>query len=70
MSASLPLEKMTLAEKLREMEALWADLCQDESRIESPEWHAEVLHVRQRAVEGARQEFLDWDEAKKQLRVR
>ncbi|HEV7927413.1 MAG TPA: addiction module protein, partial [Verrucomicrobiae bacterium] len=37
---------MTIAEKLRMMEALWSDLTRDEKRFESPEWHGEVLRER------------------------
>lgn len=70
MNATLPLEKMTLAEKLRAMEALWSDLCRDESRIESPEWHADVLHDRRKAVESGQETFVDWDAAKRDLRRR
>jgi hypothetical protein len=36
MEATLPLDKMTVAEKLRAMEALWADLSRDEAQVESP----------------------------------
>jgi hypothetical protein len=40
MPVALPLKKMSRGEKLRAMEALWADLSQDEDRFESPLWHA------------------------------
>jgi Putative addiction module component len=36
---TLPLDKMTVAEKLRAMEMLWADLSRNEAQIESPAWH-------------------------------
>jgi len=64
MSAALPLEKMTLAEKLQAMEELWADLSREEN-FESPAWHGEVL--RRRAGE---KDFVDWETAKQQLRAR
>ncbi len=64
MNAVLPLEKMTVAEKLRAMEELWADLSSGEN-FESPAWHGEVL--KQRAAE---ENFMDWETAKKQLRAR
>jgi hypothetical protein len=70
MNATLPLEKMTLAEKLREMEALWADLSRDEHQIESPSWHGDVLHDRAEAVKSGKESFVDWETAKKQLRDR
>jgi hypothetical protein len=64
MNAALPLEKMTVAEKLQAMEELWADLSRDEN-FKSPVWHGEVL--KKRASEKI---FVDWEAAKKQLRSR
>jgi len=64
MSATLPLEKMTLAEKLQAMEELWADLSRS-GDFESPAWHGELL--KQRAGETG---FVDWEKAKEQLRAR
>jgi len=64
MNAALPLEKMTVAEKLRAMEELWADLSRDEN-FESPAWHGEIL--KKRANE---KNFVDGETAKKRLRAR
>ncbi|MST93981.1 MAG: hypothetical protein EXS33_01680 [Pedosphaera sp.] len=68
MQASLPLNRMTREEKLRAMEELWADLSREESQVESPGWHGDVLHERAEAVKSGKETFMDWDEAKKQLR--
>lgn len=67
MPISLPLKKMSHADKLRAMEALWADLSQDEKRLESPEWHEEALRDTERAVKTGKAGFGDWREAKKRL---
>ena len=61
---------MTVAEKLCEMEALWADLSRDEQQIESPQWHGDVLRERVDAVKSGKESFVDWETAKKQLRDR
>ena len=61
---ALPLEKMTLAEKLQAMEELWADLSRDD-KFESPAWHGEVLKKRKTETD-----FVDWETAKEQLRTR
>jgi hypothetical protein len=50
MPVALPLKKMSRDEKLRAMEALWADLSQDEDRFESPAWHEQALRDAERAV--------------------
>jgi putative addiction module component (TIGR02574 family) len=68
MQPVLPLEKMTREEKLRIMEELWVDLSRNESQFESPAWHGEVLRERAEAVKSGKETFIDWEEAKKQLR--
>lgn len=68
MQTILELEKMTVAEKLRLMEAIWADLSRDESQIESPKWHGAVLREREEGVESGAEKFVDWETAKKDLR--
>lgn len=69
-NAVLPLDQMTVAEKLLAMEALWADLSRDEQQIESPAWHGDVLRERVEAVESGQEKFVDWETAKQQLRDR
>jgi hypothetical protein len=68
MQTVLPLEQMTREEKLRIMEELWADLSRDESQVESPAWHGDVLSERVKAVKSGKEVFLDWEETKKKLR--
>jgi hypothetical protein len=68
MEATLPLDKMTVAEKLRAMEMLWADLSRNEAQIESPAWHENVLRDREARIKSGEEKFLDWETAKKHLR--
>jgi hypothetical protein len=68
MEITLPLEKMTIAEKLRMMETLWSDLTRDEERFESPAWHGEVLRERAARVKQSKESFMDWETAKRQIR--
>ena len=70
MDAVLPLDQMNIAEKLRAMEALWADLSRHAERFESPAWHAEVLRERDLRVAEDKEAFIPWDEAKRELRER
>lgn len=64
------LKKMTLAEKLRTMEALWADLTRDEGKYRSPSWHFDELDRTERAHQAGRLKFIAWDRAKKVIRHR
>ena len=66
----LPLAEMTTSEKLHVIETIWEDLARNEDEVESPDWHFQELHDRERRVRGGSEEILDWDEAKKELRKR
>ena len=68
MFIELPLDKMTLADKLEVMETLWADLSRTPDELPSPVWHRDVLEERRRLVEQGRIRFLDWDAAIAELR--
>lgn len=70
MLAKLQLKKMSRKEKLMAMEALWSDLSQDESSIDSPAWHEEALRQTERMVKAGKAKFVDWDDAKAILRQR
>ena len=43
MDMSIPLNKMTISEKLRAIEEIWENLLHDSENIPSPAWHADVL---------------------------
>ena len=70
MDVVLPLDRMTTEEKLRAMEALWADLTRNADDFESPAWHADVLREREQRVVEGKETFVDWEDAKRQLRER
>ena len=70
MEATLPLDKMTVAEKLRAMEMLWADLSRNEVQIESPAWHKKILKSRLAKIESGKGEFLTLAQLKKRLAKR
>ncbi len=52
------IRKMSRAERLATMEALWDSLVEEEGEIESPEWHREVLEERKRKIESGKAEFI------------
>jgi hypothetical protein len=68
MSIELPLESMTLADKLEAMEAIWADISRRPSELPSPDWHKAILDERRRLVVEGKLKFLDWDTAIADLR--
>ena len=70
MSANLPLNEMSLEEKLQAMEALWEDLSREPNHIQSPSWHEDVLKETERRVESGETTFSDWEKAKVSVRDR
>ena len=68
MPITLPLKKMSRNDKLRAMEAIWADLSREEDQFESPAWHQVALREAERALKTGKAQFSDWDEAKKRVR--
>ena len=68
MELPLPLDKMTISEKLSALEQIWEDLCRTPQNIPSPAWHADVLHAREQRVREGKSEFIDWTDAKRSIR--
>jgi hypothetical protein len=69
-ASTLPIENMSVAEKLLLMERLWTDLSRRPADIPSPEWHGDVLAEREAAVREGQTSFVDWADAKQRLRER
>jgi len=68
MEAALPLDQMTIDEKLRALERIWADLCRVEMAVPSPLWHRDVLQAREARLLNDQEQFTNWEEAKKRIR--
>jgi putative addiction module component (TIGR02574 family) len=68
--SSLPIDRMTVKEKLLAMEALWDNLCRDEAQVPVQEWHKQLLDERRRQIEAGEAKFVDWDTAKVRIRSR
>jgi putative addiction module component (TIGR02574 family) len=66
----LPLNEMSVEEKLQTMEALWQSLSSDPATVESPAWHQEELAERERKIESGEAKFVEWEKAKADIRRR
>jgi Putative addiction module component len=62
------IQKLPRLEKVKLMEALWADLSQDEGAVESPAWHVQELKKTEERYLAGKEEALDWAKAKDDLR--
>lgn len=68
MSVTIPIEHMTLEEKLQTMETIWDDLCRKNADIASPSWHHDVLNEREKALQNGNEKFVDWKTAKNEFK--
>ena len=66
--SALEIQQMPRREKLKLMEALWAELSQDEAELESPAWHANALRETSERVARGEEKILSWEQAKVELR--
>ena len=64
------IKQMSWTEKLQAMEELWESLSQDEGRLESPTWHADALEETRQNYAAGREQPIDWEAAKQELRKR
>ena len=67
---TLPLEDMTVTEKLQVMEELWSDLCCNQDQIPVPQWHKDILDRREELVKQGKAIFVDLETAKKRIASR
>ncbi len=70
MANTIPLEKMSVEEKLQAMESIWDDLCSKAAGVPSPAWHEDVLAERDAVQKRGDDEFEDWDAAKRNIRTK
>lgn len=64
MIVEIPLEQMTVEEKLSAMELIWENLRRDETNIPVPQWHRNLLDEREKLIAGGKAKFEDWESAK------
>jgi putative addiction module component (TIGR02574 family) len=70
MDAVLPLDQMTVEEKLRAMEAIWRSLSKHEDQLPVPDWHKQVLDKRQRQIDAGGASSVSLEEMKERVRKR
>ena len=60
--------QLPLREKLLAMEAIWDDISRAEAVLEVPQWHKDILDEREQLIAEGKARFIDWEDAKKQIR--
>ncbi len=69
-ASDIPIDLLSVTEKLVLMERLWADLSRRPNDVPSPDWHGDVLAERLATVRDGKATFVNWKDAKKRLRDR
>lgn len=59
---TLEVKEMSIIERLQAMEVLWNSLIDEESEIESPEWHKDILKEREKKIKNGKAEFISLEE--------
>lgn len=70
MEVTLPLDRMSISEKLQVLEAVWDDLLRTPDEVPVPAWHRDVLEARERRVHEGVARFDEWARAKDRIRER
>ena len=68
MQVAIPLDRMTVPDKLRAIEHIWSNLQETPEDVPSPDWHADVLRARENRVREGSSRFGDWADAKRRIR--
>ena len=66
-NAEIPLDGMTVQEKLNLMERIWVNLSQNADDLPSPQWHGDLLDRRRKAVLSGETTFEEWEIVKQRL---
>ncbi len=67
MPITLPLQTMSVEEKIQVMESIWDDLCGTAGSTLTPDWHGSILTARKAAIAAGEDQILDWETAKKKI---
>ncbi|MCK5272622.1 MAG: addiction module protein [Sedimentisphaerales bacterium] len=64
----LPLNKMTISEKLAAMELLWEDICRGSENVPPFSWHGQILKEREKSISQGKSVFSDLNDAKARIK--
>ncbi len=67
MQTTLPLDELSVSEKLVVINEVWDSLMQTKEAIPSPKWHEEVLLERAKNIQNGNANFKSLAVAKKEL---
>jgi putative addiction module component (TIGR02574 family) len=62
------IRKMSLSEKVQLLETVWAEISLKPEQVSMPQWHQDLLDEREHLINEGKASFIDWEEAKSQIR--
>ena len=68
MKNSIPLERMSITEKLQAIEDIWSDLARVSENVPSPAWHVDALRAKEERIANGTSRFMEISEAKQAVR--
>ena len=69
MTVTLPLDVMSVNDKIQAMESIWLSFTQNAIEMESPSWHGDVLAAREARASDGSSRYSDWNQAKLRIRA-
>ena len=64
---NIPIDTMSVSEKLAAIELIWSSLTKDPDSIPSPDWHRDELEARANRLESGETTVSDWNDAEKRF---
>lgn len=61
----IDINKMSFAERLQAMEALWDSILHEGKEIETPQWHQSILEERKKTIEQGSAQFISLKDLKR-----
>ena len=65
MGQVIDLDKISIKEKIELIDTLWLSVLSEEEKIESPEWHKDILEQRMQKIKDGTAEFILIEDLKK-----
>ena len=64
---NIPVNEMSVSEKLRAISVIWDSLSEDPDSIPAPSWQQKELEKRAQRLDSGEATVSDWDDAKKRF---
>lgn len=62
------IKQMSVQDRLMAMEQIWDSLCNEESELDSPAWHGEVLSERKKLMDSPDAKYLTVEQLRERHR--